>query len=88
MKGALDELFEYHVGEPNHRCLNRGDLHEDLERLPILADHFLKGAHMPFDAGNPMDQLLLVTRETGHGLLDCFGGLNEFPERVNLPQLS
>src|SRR5215212_7284701 len=41
-------------------CLDRGDLRQDVDAVPLVVDHPLDAAHLPLDPVEALDQPLLV----------------------------
>src|SRR5207245_10711333 len=62
----LVEFREDRVRQAIDRRPNGGNLHEDLQTLPVLVEQALEGADVPFNSRDAMDELFLVASEEGH----------------------
>jgi hypothetical protein len=58
MTPVLCALVEQPERDLVQRGLDRGDLRQDVDAVPVVVDHAFNAADLAFDAAQPLDQLV------------------------------
>jgi hypothetical protein len=67
-QAVLEMLREYDFRGTVQRLANRGYLQQNFRTVTVIVDHFFYRPDMPFDSGQPIDNLLLIAVMMFHTL--------------------
>ena len=59
---VLDVVLEHLQRNRLERCVDRGELREDVDAVAVVLDHPGDAPHLALDAGEALEQLVLVRR--------------------------